>query len=78
MTTDPRVYRSLDDRVVAGVCGGIAHYLGWSSTRFRIVYVALAILSAGFPGLLVYLALWFLIPDAPTGTTPGVRNHPPS
>jgi phage shock protein PspC (stress-responsive transcriptional regulator) len=49
--------------MIAGVCGGLAEYLGWSSTRVRIVYVIVSILSAAFPGILVYLALWFLMPE---------------
>jgi len=55
--------RSLDDRMIAGVMGGIAHRYGWSSTVLRIVYVVGSILSAAFPGILVYLVLWLLIPN---------------
>jgi phage shock protein PspC (stress-responsive transcriptional regulator) len=54
--------RSLDDRMIAGVLGGIAHRLGWNSTLLRVIYVIVAIASAGFPGLLVYLILWLLMP----------------
>ncbi|HEX7051125.1 MAG TPA: PspC domain-containing protein [Longimicrobiales bacterium] len=54
--------RARRDAVVAGVLGGMAHYFGLSATRLRIAFVAVAILSAGFPGILVYLALWFTIP----------------
>jgi phage shock protein PspC (stress-responsive transcriptional regulator) len=50
------------DRLLAGVCGGIAEYLGWSPTGVRIAYVLFSILAAGFPGILVYLALWILMP----------------
>jgi phage shock protein C len=59
----PRVARSRTDRVLAGVCGGIAAYLGWNPTHVRIGYVLLSILSAGFPGILVYLILWFVMPQ---------------
>ena len=55
--------RSLNDRMIAGVIGGIAHRYGWSSTWLRIGYVLVSILSAAFPGLLVYLVLWLLIPN---------------
>ena len=58
-----KVTRSRRDRMIGGVCGGLAAYLGWSSTRFRIGYVIVSVLSAGFPGFLVYLALWFLMPE---------------
>ena len=50
------------DQMIAGVCGGIAEWLGWSPTRVRIVYVLLSFLSAAFPGVAVYLALWYLMP----------------
>ncbi|HET6397016.1 MAG TPA: PspC domain-containing protein [Pseudoxanthomonas sp.] len=55
--------RSLNDRMIAGVMGGIARRYGWSSTALRIVYVVLSLLSAAFPGILVYLILWLLIPN---------------
>ena len=55
--------RSLNDRMIAGVMGGIAHRYGWSSTWLRIAYVVASILSAAFPGILVYLLLWLLIPN---------------
>lgn len=55
--------RSLNDRMIAGVMGGIARRYGWSATWVRIVYVAGSLLSAAFPGVLVYLILWLLIPN---------------
>jgi len=55
--------RSRHDRMVAGVCGGIARRFGWNSTLVRVLYVLASIMSAAFPGLLVYLILWLLIPE---------------
>ena len=55
--------RSLNDRMIAGVMGGIARRFGWNATWVRIGYVLLSVLSAGFPGVLVYLILWLLIPN---------------
>lgn len=55
--------RSLSDRMIAGVIGGIAHRYGWSSTWLRVLYVVASLLSAAFPGILVYLILWLLIPN---------------
>lgn len=60
---DNPLHRSSTDRMVAGVCGGFARWLGWSSTLVRVLYVALSILSAAFPGLLVYLLLWVVMPQ---------------
>jgi phage shock protein C len=61
-----RIVRSREDRVIAGVCGGIAAHLGWSASRFRLAYAAVSVLSAAFPGILLYAALWYLMPDAPS------------
>lgn len=55
--------RSLNDRMIAGVMGGIAHRFGWNPTLLRVVYVVGSIVSAAFPGILVYLILWLLIPN---------------
>jgi len=49
---------------VAGVCGGFADWLGWDPTLVRVFYVAASICSAAFPGILVYLVLWVLMPQA--------------
>ena len=55
--------RSRDDRMLAGVIGGIARRFGWNSNLTRIAYVLLSLLSAAFPGILVYLLLWLLMPE---------------
>ena len=59
----PGLLRSRDDRVIAGVCGGIAEWLGWSPTAVRILYVLVSVLSAAFPGILVYVLLWLFMPE---------------
>jgi phage shock protein C len=64
MNTPPRTLsRSLNDRMIAGVMGGIAHRFGWNVTLLRVLYVVVSIASAAFPGILVYLVLWLLIPN---------------
>jgi phage shock protein PspC (stress-responsive transcriptional regulator) len=50
--------------MIAGVCGGIAEWLGWDPTIVRILYVLASVLSAAFPGIIVYVVLWFLMPKA--------------
>jgi phage shock protein PspC (stress-responsive transcriptional regulator) len=57
--------RSRHHKIIAGVCGGIADGLGWSPTMVRALFVVVSIASAAFPGILVYLLLWFLMPKAP-------------
>jgi phage shock protein PspC (stress-responsive transcriptional regulator) len=59
------VVRSRNDRVIAGVCGGFARALGWNSSTVRILYVVGSILSAAFPGTLVYIVLWLVMPEEP-------------
>jgi phage shock protein C len=63
MSPAKKLARSTTDRVIAGVCGGLAEYFGWSATRVRVGYVILSIISAAFPGLLVYLVLWYMVPE---------------
>jgi len=58
-----RLRRSVHDRWMAGICGGIGEYFGLDPTVVRVGYVLLSIFSAGFPGTLVYLLLWLLIPE---------------
>jgi phage shock protein PspC (stress-responsive transcriptional regulator) len=48
--------------MIAGVCGGLADWLGWPANRVRILYVLVSGISAAFPGIIVYLILWFLMP----------------
>ena len=47
--------------MIGGVCAGIAGHFGWSVTGARVAYVLLSIVSAAFPGILVYLILWLLL-----------------
>jgi len=58
-----KLCRASKDFWIAGICGGLAQFLGWSSRRLRIVWVV-AIVFGG-TGILFYLALWFLMPKAP-------------
>ena len=62
-TVHPTLSRSINDRVLAGVIGGIAHRFGWNSTLLRVIYVILSVVSVAFPGILVYLILWLLMPE---------------
>ncbi len=57
------ITRSRRDAMIGGVCAGIARQFGWSVTGTRVVYVLISILSAAFPGILVYLILWLVLPQ---------------
>lgn len=47
-----------NNKMIAGVCGGVAEWRHWDPTVVRIGYVLLSLLSAAFPGILVYVILW--------------------
>lgn len=55
--------RSRSQRMIGGVCGGLAEWLGWTPGRVRLIYVLVSVLSVAFPGILVYIVLWILIPS---------------
>ena len=57
-----RLTRS-SNKVIGGVCGGIANYFGWDPGIVRILYLVFSVLSAAFPGTFVYIILWIVIPE---------------
>jgi phage shock protein C len=63
MDSTRKLYRSKTDRKVAGVCGGLAQYFNIDATLIRVLFVVLAIL--GGSGLVLYLALWIIVPREP-------------
>lgn len=56
-----RLTRSLTDRVLSGVCGGLGAYIGVNPWWVRVMFVALGLFTAG-TGVLIYLALWYMLP----------------
>jgi phage shock protein PspC (stress-responsive transcriptional regulator) len=64
MNTSRPLRRSRSNRMIAGVVGGLADYFGLDPTLARIIYVLVSIFSAAFPGILVYILLWILVPQA--------------
>ncbi len=72
-----RLYRSRDDQVIAGVCGGLGKYFDLDSTLFRIGFVLLVF--AGGAGILAYILAWIFLPEEPVETADGqvvVTNAP--
>jgi phage shock protein PspC (stress-responsive transcriptional regulator) len=57
------LYRSRENRWIAGVCGGIAERYGWPANVVRLVYAVVSLLSSAFPGTLFYLVLWVCVPE---------------
>jgi phage shock protein PspC (stress-responsive transcriptional regulator) len=62
-----RIYRSTHDRMIEGVCGGIAEYLHVDSTVVRLIYVVLALGTGLWSGIVIYVALAVIIPTEPAG-----------
>jgi phage shock protein C len=62
MNETKRKLRRSRDKMIAGVCAGLAEWIGWPVGRVRLAYLVISILSAAFPGTLVYLILWFVMP----------------
>jgi len=60
MNTDKRLVRSSSQKMIAGVCGGVAQYLGWDVTIVRLLWIVLTL--AGGSGILIYLILWLVMP----------------
>ena len=58
------ITRDKRNSMIGGVCAGLARHFSWSVTGTRVVYVVVSILSAAFPGILVYLILWLLLPES--------------
>lgn len=52
-----------NNRVIAGVCAGLAESLGWDIALVRLLYLLVSIFSAGFPGIIAYAILWIVMPE---------------
>lgn len=59
-----KLHRSRQNRLIAGVMGGIAEYFGWSPMWVRILFVVISSMSVAVPGILIYLILWIVMPNA--------------
>ena len=61
-----RLSRSSNQKIIAGVCAGIAEYINWDPVNVRLLYILISIFSAAFPGILVYIILWIAMPEKRT------------
>lgn len=59
-----KLHRSYNHRMIAGVMAGIAEYLGWSPNMVRLFFVIVSCVSVAVPGILVYVVLWLMMPNA--------------
>lgn len=60
---EKKLFRSVKDKMIAGVCSGIGEYLGIDPTIVRLVFAALLLFGGG--GALAYLLLWIIVPEEP-------------
>jgi phage shock protein C len=58
-----KLYRSRTQRMLGGVCGGLAEYFNIDVTLVRVLFVAFAVLTGGI-GALIYLVLWIVLPES--------------
>ncbi len=64
METTKRLYRSRTNRKIEGVCGGLGEYFNVDPTLVRVLFALMAL--AGGPGVVIYIVLWMVIPEAET------------
>jgi phage shock protein C len=69
-----RLYRSRNDRWLAGICGGLGHYFGLDPTLIRVLFVLFGLVVGG--GLFLYIILWIIIPLEPDPAAPQIEQVP--
>ncbi|MCP4581032.1 MAG: PspC domain-containing protein [candidate division Zixibacteria bacterium] len=68
-----KLYRSLDDRKIAGICGGLGEYFDIDPTIVRLLWVSM-VLAVG-TGILAYILAWIIVPEEPIATVVEETNH---
>jgi phage shock protein C len=63
MSETRKLYRSRTDRMLGGVCGGLAQYFNMDATLIRVLFVVLTVLGGAGP--LIYVAMWIIVPNEP-------------
>lgn len=62
------ITRSRRGRMVAGVCGGVAEWLGWDPSVVRVLYILVTVFTGFVLGLAAYVVLWFFLPESESET----------
>lgn len=60
-----KLYKSRDNRMISGVCGGLAEYMNLDPTIVRLGYVLISVFTSGFPGLIIYIIASCVMPEKP-------------
>jgi phage shock protein C len=63
MSQTRKLYRSRTNRMLGGICGGLAEYFNLDATLIRVLFVALTVLGGAGP--LIYVAMWIIVPSEP-------------
>ena len=58
-----RLYRSSNEKMIAGVCGGIAEYFDMDPTLVRLLWVVVSLITAVMPGIIAYIIAWIIMPE---------------
>lgn len=64
-----KLYRSHKDRILSGLLGGFAEYIGMESTIVRLAYIFLTLVTGVFPFVIFYIIALFVVPEAPGGSS---------
>jgi len=72
-----RLYRSSSNKMIAGVCAGLAEYFNINPVIVRVVFIIL-LLPGGFPGFIPYILLWAIVPYKPAANRENVIDVDPS
>jgi phage shock protein C len=71
-----KLMRSRAERKVAGVCAGVAHYVDLDVTLVRLIWVLITLLGGIFPGVVVYVLAWIVVPEEVVALSPAPTGQP--
>ncbi len=73
---EKRLYRSRDNKIIAGIMGGIGEYYGTDPVLIRLIYVLITLITGFVPGVLGYLIAMLIVPEAPVFTASAPADAP--
>ena len=70
-----KLYRGSTDKIIAGVCGGVAEYFDMDATVLRLIWALIVVFSGFFPGVLVYIIAILVMPEKPSSPKPSTASN---
>ncbi|HAX83317.1 MAG TPA: hypothetical protein DCY15_02150 [Ruminococcaceae bacterium] len=70
-----KLYRSTNNKMISGVCAGIADFFGIDPTIVRVIYALISLFTTGFPGIIIYIILAIIIPEDNGMIDTDATNH---